>query len=509
MAQPTAFVTLETEFDKIKRKNLHYVSAWIGFVWMLFHFTVVFFFALELKSPLLVGIFLGLGNLISLMLDVPVGILSKYFPSKRLFLFAGFSMLLSAAIFLKFMYASTFFTPEGGGVATPLLLLTNFLDSFSNLLLLALAAWLYGFTKEVNDLTTLSYILNNADPSEYAKIISKNNIFVGAGSLFGLIASGFVLSLNHLFAIIILILCILTLIAFIFRFFDANDRTITLADVVQLKVVVDKVREKWLQSTLKDYSIGYIQKAQFSQLAASARLIFLRPKEVKNSKEFSFKALIPETKIEFHRIKKVIMNPPANQSLVWFIWLVLSFGFWDTFAASFLIDFLANESGSKQLAYILLGAIAIPAFVLQDFFIGLSRRIWRFIVMLFWILLSGFSIIVLGFVGWGLMEWTFWILVFWLLNSVGYAAGMWLAQGGFLELYNSEYAKKQDLREIESNASASPMKIIQNLANVIGLTLGWFFLALFWYSGFFIVFGWILIGIFCYSIMRKTLLEEV
>jgi hypothetical protein len=47
-----------------------------------------------------------------------------------------------------------------------------------------------------------------------------------------------------LFAIIILIICILVLIAFIFRFFDAKDRTITLADVVQLKVVVDKVREK-------------------------------------------------------------------------------------------------------------------------------------------------------------------------------------------------------------------------------------------------------------------------
>lgn len=46
--QETNFVTMETESDRIKRKNLYYVSAFIGFVWMLFHFTVVYFFGIEL-----------------------------------------------------------------------------------------------------------------------------------------------------------------------------------------------------------------------------------------------------------------------------------------------------------------------------------------------------------------------------------------------------------------------------------------------------------------------------
>lgn len=54
----TAFVSLETEADRIKRNNLYLASAFIGFVWMLFHFTVVFFFTLTLGSPLLVGLFL-------------------------------------------------------------------------------------------------------------------------------------------------------------------------------------------------------------------------------------------------------------------------------------------------------------------------------------------------------------------------------------------------------------------------------------------------------------------
>lgn len=73
--QATAFVSMETEADLIKRNNLHLVSACIGFVWMLFHFTVVFFFTLNLGSPLLVGLFLGLGNIVALLIDIPVSIL--------------------------------------------------------------------------------------------------------------------------------------------------------------------------------------------------------------------------------------------------------------------------------------------------------------------------------------------------------------------------------------------------------------------------------------------------
>ena len=95
------------------------------------------------------------------------------------------------------------------------------------------------------------------------------------------------------------------------------------------------------------------------------------------------------------------------------------------------------------------------------------------------------------------------------MNSLGYAAGMGLAQGGFLELYNIHYAKKQNLSEINSNASASPMKIIQNLANVFGLMLGGLFLAILGYSGFFITFGILLIGLLIFSIAYRVKLSEI
>jgi hypothetical protein len=37
----------------------------------------------------------------------------------------------------------------------------------------------------------------------------------------------------------------------------------------------------------------------------------------------------------------------------------------------------------------------------------------------------------------------------------------------FLDSYNKEYARYMNLKEIDSNASAGPMKILQNLANVV------------------------------------------
>lgn len=45
-------------------------------------------------------------------------------------------------------------------------------------------------------------------------------------------------------------------------------------------------------------------------------------------------------------------------------------------------------------------------------------------------------------------------------------------QNQFLDTYNQLYAKEQNLTEINANASSGPMKVVQNLANVIGLVFG-------------------------------------
>lgn len=46
-----------------------------------------------------------------------------------------------------------------------------------NLILIIIAAICYGVVKEINDVTALSYIMNNVPPSDYSEVMARNNIF--------------------------------------------------------------------------------------------------------------------------------------------------------------------------------------------------------------------------------------------------------------------------------------------------------------------------------------------
>jgi len=92
---------------------------------------------------------------------------------------------------------------------------------------------------------------------------------------------------------------------------------------------------------------------------------------------------------------------------------------------------------------------------------------------------------------------------FGLLNSTGYAAGMPLAQSIFAENYNEQFAKNNNLKEINAHASAGPLKILINFANSIGLFLGGILIELFKFGGLFKIYA-IIILIWCgLTIIKK------
>lgn len=59
-------------------------------------------------------------------------------------------------------------------------ILDFFLNDVGNIILLIIASLFYGFTKEVNDVTSYAYIMNSVDPNKYASVLSKMNIYFGA-----------------------------------------------------------------------------------------------------------------------------------------------------------------------------------------------------------------------------------------------------------------------------------------------------------------------------------------
>lgn len=68
----TVVITANTGFDKTRLNNFYLTNIFQGFAWMMFHFAVVFFFTQLLGSLALVGIFLGISNLIAFLLDIPL-----------------------------------------------------------------------------------------------------------------------------------------------------------------------------------------------------------------------------------------------------------------------------------------------------------------------------------------------------------------------------------------------------------------------------------------------------
>lgn len=499
------FISVESGLDETRRKNFFRYWAISSFVWMCFHFTLVFFFLLQLKSPLIVGIFLWFGNFIAFLLDSPVWVLQKYFKAKSLFIASASLMFVVSAIFLYFMVSSwgvelkwTFeLSKEAMG---------KLFSSLPNIILLIISVVFYWVIKELSDVTSLSYIMNNADPSEYAELLSKNNIFSWLWSLWGLLASWVILALNPFFAVCTLVWLVAIFIIFILKYFDNSKIqfkvNVNFADIQKFKVIASK---ESLES-VKQYATTQIKKTDLGEVAKNMKYIFLKPLEIKQSVDWD--EIIRVTKEDIKSFFNILFKPPYSHRLLIF-WIVLTaFWFWDTFVTSFLIDYLdwVVKWWSDKLwylknvmsAYVFIAILAIPAYWAQVPFISLSKKIWTFPVIMFWVILSWISVLLFW-----VFDSFFVVLFLWILNSIGYAAWMPLSQWDFSDEYNIVYASKLNLKEIDSNASSAPLKMLLNLANVIWLVIGWFLVFLLWYAWTFIVFWAILIWVFVTSMVKK------
>lgn len=492
-----AFISLERKLEWNRKKNLHLTVWLLSFTWMIFHFTVVFFFILKLESLVLVGIFLWLWNLFSFLLDVPVWILQYYLKSKTLYLIWAISQMIALLIFANFIFEATDFLAQSvvDNVWVFDSVLNFFLFDVVNILLLIIASFCYGLTKELNDITTISYILNNANPSQYKEIIAQDNLFIGIWSFAWLIVSWLILTFTPKLIIFTLLFIVIFIVFVINKLFDNSTYTFKFSDLEKFKVYFDK---DWIWKAKEDL-VKTVSKVDLGQALWKTKYIFLRPIVI-NKDMIWFSEMIEKTKESFINIIETLKYAKTTNLIVyWAFAMVLTFWFWDTFAATFLIEFL--DKVKPWMSYILLWIIAIPAYALQWPFWKLADKIWVYIVTNIWLAISWLSLIFMSFFAWDLnLGVVMWLA---LLNSVWYAICMNLSVSTFLEMYNKSYAENKKLVEIDSNASATPMKILQNFANVVGLFLWWFVLALINYTWFFFVFGWLILWFLVWSIIKR------
>lgn len=494
--QKQTFVSVEEWLDGNRRTNLHLTVGLLSFITMMFHFTTVYFFTFKLESLALVGIFLWIWNLFAFLFDVPVGILQYYFKAKTLYLFGVISQLIAMVIFGNFVFSVTDFVAISTASSTGALewIVRFFLLDWVNLLLMLIAAMCYGFTKEVNDITTISYVLSKANPKQYKEIIAKNNLFFGIWSFLGLLLAWFILTTSPKFIIVNIIFIIISIFIITYYFFDNSEKTLDIRDVKKFKVYFSKGSLEKAKENVSEV----VSNIDLKKVLTGKKYIFLKPISI-SPDMISPEEMISKTKTSMIDIYETLKFASNRHLIVfWSFSMVLTFGFWDTFASTFLIEFL------NQLlpgwSYVLLWIIAIPAFGLQGLFWKIADSIGVYKVATVGLILSGGSLAAMSFFTGTLNFYVVMILA--LINSIGYAICMSLSVATFLETYNQSYAERKNLKQVDANASAAPMKILQNLANVVGLFLGGLILSLFGYGGFFFLFGMGILGLLIWSVLN-------
>jgi MFS family permease len=203
-----------------------------------------------------------------------------------------------------------------------------------------------------------------------------------------------------------------------------------------------------------------------------------------------------------------MFKPPYNYKLLVVWWAFVIFGFWDTFVTTFLIDYIEEIlSNSKWdlgifqnlfTAYVFIAFFSLPAYGWQIPLVKIASKLGIWKVMIPGLLLSWISMFIFWISGSIYM-----VLLAWLMNWIGYAACMPTSQWEFSNEYNITYANKNNLKQIDANASSAPTNMLSNLANVLGLMIWWVLLQIFGYMWTFFLFWWILIWLFLISIIKK------
>ena len=493
----TNFINILGNEGDLKIKNFQFIAASFGFVWICFHFTVIFFFWIMLKSILLTWLFLWIWNFIAFVLDIPIWVLLRYVKSKTMFIMWTIFLLFEWFIFFKFIFFTKDFDISKLFSLSNLVndSLNSFLGDTTNLFLLLLCWIFYWVIKEIYDVTTLSYLMNESSSDNFAENLSKNNLYFWVWALFWLILSWVILSFNPFIAVSFLVFFIIIFLILILKYFDNQNYTISIKDIKNFKIT-EKINNRM--------KTAIITRKEVKEIFDKSRSVFVNPMKIKG--EFNLKTFINHSKTEFVDFKNTLFKIPLFLPLIWSLYIIVPLWILDTFIATFQVDFLKKiiELNSDNIlakfisAYVLLLIIVIPVFITQMYFINLSKTNWVLKIICFWLFLSWISLIMFW-----LNQNIMYIILFWIWNSLWYAASFPLAQSVFSEKYNEHYSLIKNLKEIDSNASAWPLKMISNLANVAWLLFWSFVVALIWFNWFFIVYWLLLLWVFAYTIKNK------
>lgn len=168
---------------------------------------------------------------------------------------------------------------------------------------------------------------------------------------------------------------------FIQYYFD-NSHEVFDANTVKNLNIVEEV--KTLEQTSKNFVKTSVSTLDFEQAKKGFQYLIMKPKQI--SHQFDWVDIWHKTTKEYLMIYALVFSKTSFVPiLLWTTGSILLFGCWDNVATTFFVKFL-DESMQEvswvkniiQSGFILIGILAIPAYVLQGFWIKQADKFGRF-----------------------------------------------------------------------------------------------------------------------------------
>lgn len=508
---------LEKTTIRTKRILMYYLAALnFMFVYTILAYSIAVFlkdrFPDHPNAIFLVGLILGTASFFALFVDVFWAYLQKIKAAKILFIWAIFGLMFTVSIFLFSQFDLEIFKPLQWAMFT-------FVAAFS-----------YGWSYDLYEVTMTSYILRRSKKEEFAQNISQKKVAEAVGMLCGLIVGGIISAFGSTWAQTFLLFFLFGVFLFVKHHFDREQDDVNLKfseksmvnwrEVFELIAHPDRVatvvntasvsvKNQVLQlseetsSGIKNLPAEAKKKAEQFLEAARKKLIdiLMKEKEMEAVEEeapkFEFKVMMAEVSILFRDFLHIFSkNTPF--AIFWVMFVVMFFSFWDTMAITFQPIFLARFAdqipwGGKALGGMIMGIFILPVFALQIPFAKMADKHGRYVLILAGISLSGISLLLLGLID-SIFGGSILILIIaGMLNSTGYAAAFSPAQAMFVAEHQ-KYVFERTGKKIDNEAGAAPLRLTLNLGNIMGQIAGGFIFAFLGFTTGFLMFGVLLIA---------------
>jgi MFS family permease len=498
--QIPSFVLAHTNIKDEKIWQFYLLLAGWACIYTVMNTSVILFLNETLGNIFLAGLALAIGSVFSMCFDGIFSYLQKVYPSRSLFLMSIIGMMIAVMFFLISVNAFIAF----------------------------LAAIFFRISFDLCDITAVSYVLAKSLPAEYGQNLSYKQLAQGVGMIFGFLVSAVLLATSYfigdttaeaidaaasivhveaqasqfisaLFLMKVFLLFLLFALFFLaFLLFDRNVKNFSKAELLLSFQKLEAETIHGLQHTamkvvknVKD--IPGMKKSEKNQI----KLV-----STENKKSFHKEEVFKELSSAMKSLLLTFQRKPRNNSLLWSMGVMGIFSYWDTFLATFLPIFftevLKEQNGWMQNipGSLLMLLFILPVLGLLPIVAKWGDKYGRFYFMVFGLLITAFSTMIIGFAN---KQSLFIIILAGFGISFGYLFGMSTAKAQVASKLNEFLAVEKQESEIDSNASAGPIMLTDNIGNILGPLVGGGLIALFGFQGFFIFFSLLLFMLLAYT----------